>query len=110
VNCLWFLNFNDAPLILDNFFKFGSVSGKTFSEILRISDKDWQLSLRFSNFHRFLVSEKRCLGRKYFSEIRRISEKDWQLSPQFSEKDWQLSSVLREYSSTILVCLKEAGN
>jgi hypothetical protein len=56
VNRLWFLNFNDASLILDNYFKFWSVSGQTFSEILRISEKDWQLSLRFSNFRRFLVS------------------------------------------------------
>jgi hypothetical protein len=28
-NRLWFLNFNGAPLILDNFLKFGSISGKT---------------------------------------------------------------------------------
>jgi hypothetical protein len=28
VNRLWFLNFNDAPLILDNYFKFQSVSGQ----------------------------------------------------------------------------------
>jgi hypothetical protein len=40
VNRFWFLNFNDAPLILDN------SSGQTM---------DWQLSLRFSNFRRFLV-------------------------------------------------------
>ncbi len=50
------LNFNDAPLILDNSFNFLCVSGQTFSEILRISEKDWQLSLWFSNFCRFLVS------------------------------------------------------
>ncbi len=43
VNPLWFLNFNDAPLILDNYFKFLRISGQTFSEILRISKKDWQL-------------------------------------------------------------------
>ncbi len=55
MNRLWFLNFNAAPLILDTYFKFWGVSGQTFSEILRISEKDWQLSLRFSNFHRFLV-------------------------------------------------------
>jgi hypothetical protein len=54
VNRLWFLNFNDAPLILDNYFKFRHVSGQTFSKILRILEKDWQLSLRISNFSRFL--------------------------------------------------------
>jgi hypothetical protein len=32
--------FNDAPLILDNYFKFWRVSGQTLSEILRISEKD----------------------------------------------------------------------
>jgi hypothetical protein len=53
---LWFLNFNDAPLILDKYFNFCRVSSQTFSEILGISEKDWQLSLRFSNFRRFLVS------------------------------------------------------
>jgi hypothetical protein len=56
VNRLWFLNFNDAPLIFDNYFKFRFVSGQTFSEILKFSGKDWQLSLQFSNFWRFLIS------------------------------------------------------
>ncbi len=56
VNRLWFLNFNDDPLILDNYFKFRRVSGQRFSEILRISEMDWQLSLRISNFRRFLAS------------------------------------------------------
>ncbi len=77
VNRLW-LNFNDAPFILVNYFKFLCVSGQTVSEILRISEKGWRLSWRFSNIRRFLVSgfsEKRCLGCKYFSENRRISEK-----------------------------------
>jgi hypothetical protein len=56
MNRLWFFNFNGAPFILDNYFKFWHVSGQTFSEILRISEKDLQLSLRFSNFRRFLIS------------------------------------------------------
>ncbi len=56
VNQLWLLNCNDAPLILDNYFKFWCASGQTFSEILRISENVWQLSLRFSNFQRLLVS------------------------------------------------------
>ncbi len=41
VNRFSFLNFNGAPLILDNSFKFWCVSGQTISEILRISEKDW---------------------------------------------------------------------
>ncbi len=56
MNRLWFLNFNDAPLISDNYFKFRRVSGQKFSEILRFSENFWQLSLLFSNFRRFLVS------------------------------------------------------
>ncbi len=56
VNRLWFINLNDAPFILDTYFKFWRVSGQTFSEIRRISENDWQLSLRYSNFRRFLVS------------------------------------------------------
>jgi hypothetical protein len=56
MNRLWFLNFNWALLILDNFFKFLCVSCQTFSDILRILEKDWQMSMQFSNFCRFLVS------------------------------------------------------
>jgi hypothetical protein len=40
MNHLRFLNFNGAPLILDNYFKVRRVSDQTFSEILRISEKD----------------------------------------------------------------------
>ncbi len=119
MNRLWFLYFNGAPLILDNYFRFLRVSGQTFSEILRISEKDWQPSLRFSNFRkifsqrfsdfrRFLVSgfpRKAAQGANiswrfflnvHFLEIFRISENDWQPSPQFSEKDWQLSPRFSE--------------
>ncbi len=55
MNRLWFLNFNDVPLILDTYFRFWHISGQTFSKILRISENDWQLSLQFSDFRRFLV-------------------------------------------------------
>jgi hypothetical protein len=55
-NRFWFLNFKEAPSIWGSHFKFLCVSVQTFSEILRISKKDRQLSLRFSNLRRFLVS------------------------------------------------------
>jgi hypothetical protein len=55
-NRFWFLNFKEAPSIWGSHFKFLCVSVQTFSEILRISEKDSQLSQRFSNFRRFLVS------------------------------------------------------
>jgi hypothetical protein len=48
VNHFCFLNFNNVPPILDNFWKFYCLSGQTFSETLRISEKGWQLSPRFS--------------------------------------------------------------
>ncbi len=48
VKRFWFLNFNKVPSILDKYFKFWCVSGQTFHEILRISEKDWQLSPQFS--------------------------------------------------------------
>ncbi len=45
-NCLWFKNFYEAPSIFGNYFKFWCASYQTFSEICRISEKDWQLSYR----------------------------------------------------------------
>ncbi len=55
-NPFWFLNFKEGSLILDSYFKFWCVSCQTFSDIHRISEKDWPLSLRFSNFSFFWVS------------------------------------------------------
>ncbi len=49
-NCFWFFNFKEGPSILDSQLKYGCVSDQTFSEIRKISKKDWQLSLWFSNF------------------------------------------------------------
>jgi hypothetical protein len=42
-NRFWFLNFKGAPSIYGRHFKFLCVSVQTFQEILRISEKDWQL-------------------------------------------------------------------
>jgi hypothetical protein len=42
-NRFWFLNFKEAPSVWGSHFKFWCVSIQTFSEILRISEKDWQL-------------------------------------------------------------------
>ncbi len=55
-NRFWFLNFKDVSSILDSNFKYWCVPYQTFSEIRRISEKDWQLSTRFSNFSLFWVS------------------------------------------------------
>jgi hypothetical protein len=45
------LRFKEAPSIWDGYFKFWCVSCQTFSEILRISEKDWQLNLRSSEIY-----------------------------------------------------------
>ncbi len=50
-NCLRFLNFKEAPSKWDSHFWFWCVSVQTFSEILRISKKDWQQSPRFSEIY-----------------------------------------------------------
>ncbi len=42
------VKFNNSPPILDIYLKFWCVSGQTFSEILRISEMDWQLWVRGS--------------------------------------------------------------
>ncbi len=52
----WFLNFKEGSSILDSYFKYWCVPYQTFSEICRISEKDSQLSPRFSNFFFFWVS------------------------------------------------------
>jgi hypothetical protein len=44
MNHFWFLSFKEAPLIWYRHFKFWCVSCQTFSEILRISEKDRQLN------------------------------------------------------------------
>ncbi len=46
----WCYDCCDAPSIFGSHFKFLFVSHQTFSEIRGISEKDWQLSWRFSNF------------------------------------------------------------
>jgi hypothetical protein len=40
-NRFWFLNFEEAPSIWGSHFKFLCISVQSFSEILRISKKDW---------------------------------------------------------------------
>ncbi len=47
VNRFCFFRYSNVSSILDNYLKFWCVSGQTFSEIPRISDKDWQLTPRF---------------------------------------------------------------
>ncbi len=42
VNRLWFFNFKEGSSILYSYFGYWCVSYQTFSEILWISEKDWQ--------------------------------------------------------------------
>jgi hypothetical protein len=69
-----FLNFKEGSLILDSYFKYWCVSCRTFSEIRRISEKDWPLCLRFSNFSLFWVSGPPRKAAKGVNTSRRFYE------------------------------------
>jgi hypothetical protein len=63
VNRFWFLNFNNVPSILNNYLKFWCVSGQTFSEIHRISEKDLQesnISQRTANKKSIKIGDPRA--------------------------------------------------
>ncbi len=105
-NRFWLLSFKEAPLIWDRPFKFWCFSFQTFSEILRISEKDWQLNSRFLEIYLKLLWDtlmlwKNILGEprtqlpfllqelgtqcQSFSEILRIAEKYLHPKRRFSE-------------------------
>jgi hypothetical protein len=73
-NRFWFWNFKDVSSILDSNFKYWCVPYQTFSEIRRISEKDWQLSSRFSNFSIFWVSGSPRNAAKGVNTSRRFLE------------------------------------
>ncbi len=83
-NRFWFFSFKEIPLILDCQFKYWCVSNQTFSEILRISEKGWQMSPRFPNFPFFWVSGPPRKAAKGVNTSQR-SENDWQLISRFSD-------------------------
>ncbi len=58
-NRLSFSNCHEAPSIFGSYFKFWCLSYQTFSEIRRISEKDWQLNPWFSKKerHSYVVEE-----------------------------------------------------
>ncbi len=80
------------------------VSSHIFSEILIISKKDWQLSLRYSNFHRFFISGSLRnasysvnASRRFLESPRRIGI--W-ISPVLREGLATESAILRKFSAT----------
>jgi hypothetical protein len=79
-NRFWFLNFGEAPSIWGSHFKFWCISVQTFSEILRISGKDWQLRTQLPILLRELGTQlpillrERGLSCQSFSEILRFLE------------------------------------
>ncbi len=101
VNRFWFLNCNDAPSILDDYFKLWCVSDHIFSEILRISEKDLQLSLWYSSFHRSLrnASYRVDAFRRFLESQRRIATE----SSVLGEGLATVFAILQELSSTTLV-------
>ncbi len=80
----WFLNFKDVSSILDSYFKYWCVSYQTFSEIRRISEEDWQLSPRFSNFSFFWVSGPPRNVAKGVNTSQRFVESPRMIDNQFS--------------------------
>ncbi len=82
-NRCWFLNFKEGSLILCSYFKDRCVPYQTFSEILRISEKNWQLSLRFSNFSSFWVSGPPRNAAKGVNTSRRFYESPRMIDNQF---------------------------
>jgi hypothetical protein len=83
-NRFCFFYFKDVSSILDSYFKYWCVSYQTFSEIRRISEKDWQLSTRFSNFCLFWVSGPPSNAAKGVKTSRRFVESPKMIDNQFS--------------------------
>jgi hypothetical protein len=83
-NRFWFLNFKDVSSILDSNFKYWRVPYQIFSEICRISEKDWQLITRFSNFSLFWVSVSPRNAAKGVNTSRRFVESPRMIDNQFS--------------------------
>jgi hypothetical protein len=84
-NCFCFLNFKDGLLISDSHFKLSCFSCQTLSEILKISEKDWQLNLWFS---------------KKFSFYCRLLEETLML----------LKNILRESQTQLSILLRVSKN
>ncbi len=83
-NRYWFLNFEECSSILDIYFKHCCVPYQTFSEIRRISEKDWQISPRFFNFSFFWVSGPPRNATKGVNTSRRFYE-----SPRMSDNQFR---------------------
>ncbi len=99
-NRFWFLNFNDVSSILDSNFKFWRVPYQIFSEIRRISEKDWQLSTRFSNFSLVWVSGSLRNAAKGVNTSQRFYE-----SPRMIDN--QFSSSPRMFNNNISVSIRQ---
>jgi hypothetical protein len=82
-NRYWFLNFKEDSSILNSYFKYWCVPYQTFSEIRRISENDWQLSPRFSNFSFFWVSGPPRNAAKGVNTSRRFVESPRMIDNQF---------------------------
>jgi hypothetical protein len=68
-NRFWFLNFEEAPSKWGSHFKFWCVSVQTFSEILRISEKDWQLRTQLPMLLRELGTQLPILLRELVTPL-----------------------------------------
>jgi hypothetical protein len=104
----WFLNFKHAPLIWDSHIKFWGISYKTFSEILKISEKKLQLSLRVSE--KFITLQASCW--RIFSENRGHSCQTFSaiLSSFLEDPLTKISTKIRELQAQLPILLQDSKN
>jgi hypothetical protein len=93
-NRFWFLNFTDAPSILENYFKVWLGSYQTFESPRRIDNWVWGSPINFICIATFLETRWCCwrtflennwISCQSFWEILRISKKYWHPLQRFSE-------------------------
>ncbi len=104
------LNFKEDCFILDSYFKYWCVSCQTFSEIRRISEKDWQLSSRFSNFSLFWVSGPLRNAAKGVNTSRRFVESPRMIDNLFHGSPRMLFNQISVSLIQLSILLRDSTN
>jgi hypothetical protein len=99
-NCFWLLNFKDVSSI--SYFRYWCISCQTFSEICRISEKDWQLSTRFSNFSLFWDSGPPRNAAKGVNTSQRFVESPRMIDNQFSRFSENVLQQRKRFYKTVV--------
>ncbi len=115
-NRFWFLHFEEAPSIWGSHFKFWCISVQTFSGILRISGKDWQLRTQLPILLRELGTLLPILLREWglscqsFSEILWFFEKSVHPKQRFWENRLQKSTKIGDSQAQLPILLQDSKN